>query len=177
MLILWSLPVVAGLGILVYLMIAGVPRAAASPATASGQAPRTGLPMLGAFCVGAGVGGYFAARTNWPVGIGAIPVAAVAGIIAAIASRWVVVSVFAAPSNDPEDDPRYKFQGHVAKLTRPITSSARGRVEFEIDGAVLAFEAQSFDGSSMPAETEVVIERIDDGLAIVERWATVEQRL
>jgi hypothetical protein len=84
---------------------------------------------------------------------------------------------FAAPSNDPDDDPRYRYQGHVARITQAITPNAPGRVAFEIDGRQFDLSAQSIDGSPMAVGTEVVIERIDDDLATVELWAVVEERL
>lgn len=174
---LWSLAIVAGLLILVYLMIAGVPRVEDGRGIPAGSAPRTILPMLGAMCTGGGVAGYLSGRSP-ALGAGvrtAIVLGAALG--AAVAARWLVRVAFAAPSADPEDDPRYRYQGHVARMTQAITTDARGRVVFEIDGQHFDLAAQSIDGATIAAGTEVVIERIDDDLATVERWAVVEERL
>jgi membrane protein implicated in regulation of membrane protease activity len=172
---LWSLAVVAGLVILVYLMIAGVPR---MPHEGGGGAtPRAMLPMLGVFFATAGITGYLANRsTAMTLGIQVFAALGVA-LLAALAARWAVRAAFAVPSTDPEDDPRYRFQGHVARLTEAITPTRPGRVAFEIDGHRFDLRAQSIDGRSLPVNTEVVIERIDDDLATVERWAVVEERL
>ena len=92
----------------------------------------------------------------------------------------------AIPSTDPEDDPRYRFQGHVARVTSPIEGSAgAGRIVFEFDGrrydlaARWSPEADLAGGrlASAAVDSEVVIEYIDGDVAYVEPWAVVEQRL
>lgn len=172
---LWPLVVVAGLLILVYLMIAGVPRVPSQDG--GGATPRAILPMLGVFFATAGITGYLANRSA-VMGVGLQFVVAIGvALLAALAARWLVRAAFAVPSTDPEDDPRYRFQGHVARLTEAVEPARPGRVVFEIDGHRFDLRAQSIDGGSLPADTEVVIERIDDDLATVERWSIVEERL
>lgn len=104
------------------------------------------------------------------------------GLAAGWAAWWVVHRSAALPSMDPEDDPRYRFQGHVARIVRPIASGgADGRIAFMFDGTPFEFAARWVDGGDFRGQgeldSEVVIERIDGNVAFVEPWAVVEERL
>lgn len=176
MLILWSFAIVAGLLLLVHVMIAGVPHVQSEHGAPAGT-PRAGRPMLGAFLAAAGVAGYVtmgSVRLQPPVRAIAI---VVAGIVMAFVTRWVVIKAFTEPPPDPEDDPRYRYQGHVGRLSAAISDDRPGRVIFEADGKRFDLAARSIDAQPIPEGVEVVIERIDDAVATVEPWSTVEQRL
>lgn len=106
------------------------------------------------------------------------------GAIAGVAGWWFVKKSASIPSSDPEDDPRYRFQGHVARVTTAIGAVAPGRIVFEFDGrrydlqAEWSPEAEGFERASAGlVGDEVVIERIEDDVAYVEPWTVVEQRL
>lgn len=177
MLILWSFAITAGLLVLVYLMVVGVPHSETRGEGTPAGRPRTGLPMLGAFSTGVGLAGYasmvFPEMAQVPRTIVVVSIAA----LFALGTRWLVVKAFTEPPPDPEDDPRYRYQGHVARLTQPITREHPGRLVFEAGGRHFDLAAQSIDGMPVAQNEEVVIERIDDDLATVELWTTVEQRL
>lgn len=113
-----------------------------------------------------------------------------AGAVAALGAWKLVEKSAAVPSTDPEDDPRYRFQGHVARVTAPIVEKSvaegtLGRIAFEFDGsrhelaARWSPEADLANGKLATAEidTEVVIEFIEGDVAYVEPWAVVEQRI
>ena len=111
-----------------------------------------------------------------------LPVGALAGL-----GAWWLVRVSshaAAASNDPDDDPRYRFQGYVARVVRAIDRDASGgRIALTVDGQRLELAAKWLPGST-PAtsaggapDTEVVIEHVEDDVAYVEPWALVESRL
>lgn len=99
---------------------------------------------------------------------------------------WLVQHSAAIPSTDPEDDPRYRFQGHVARVTERIETIAngsfRGRIAFGFDGKDHELLARWTPGDWEErgfgrADSEVVIERVEDDVAYVEPWAVVEERL
>ena len=83
-----------------------------------------------------------------------------------------------APSRRPrpQDDPEV-IAGIVARVTSAIGSAAAGDVAFTIDGSRRIVSAQSVDGAPIQAGADVVIERIDNQMAWVERWESVEARL
>lgn len=97
---------------------------------------------------------------------------------------WWVRRSASVPSTDPEDDPKYRFQGHVARIIEPIADTADGRIAFEFEGRRHEFRARWTPSSPEPISagagrvgTEVVIEIIDGDVAYVEPWAVVEERL
>jgi hypothetical protein len=105
------------------------------------------------------------------------------GLVAAVAAWWGVKRSASIPSSDPEDDPRYRFQGHVARVTRAFVNGAGGRIAFSYDGKSIELDAawSPEGGTDRPGagrlDDEVVIERIEGDVAYVEPWAVVEGRL
>jgi murein DD-endopeptidase MepM/ murein hydrolase activator NlpD len=131
-------------------------------------------------------GALLYARADGPVTASWLGVVVLGGITAG-AAAWLLVQKSAAiPSTDPEDDPRYRFQGHVARVITAIAGAGQsGRIAFDFDGRRHEFgarwspEADLGDGTlaAAPVGTEVVIEFIDGDVAFVEPWAVVEKRL
>ena len=175
--LLWSSLVVAGLLVLVYLMIAGVPQPRRSLDGPALRTPRLFLPVAGASAAAVGIVGYLTEESSRLPGVARWIAVVLAGGIAALLMGVLVVKVFSTPSTDPEDDPRYRFQGHIAQVTEPIGTDRLGRVMFQIDDRRFDLSARSMDNAPVPAGTEVVIEQIDGEVATVELWAVVEQRL
>jgi membrane protein implicated in regulation of membrane protease activity len=116
-------------------------------------------------------------------------VVVLAGLAAAAGAWWLVKRSAETPSSDPEDDPRYRFQGHVARIIRPIEQRGAegeetGRISFHFDGTTHELDARwspeagSFERQLLGrADNEVVIERVEGDVAFVEPWAVVEERL
>ncbi|MDE3215072.1 MAG: hypothetical protein KGO03_01665 [Gemmatimonadota bacterium] len=175
--VLWSSLIVAGLLALVYLMIVGVPQPRRSFDAPVARTPRLFLPAAGAFSTVTGVVGYLTEGSLRVSGAARWIVVLLAGGVAAALAATLVVKVFSTPSNDPEDDPRYRFQGHVARVIEAIGIDRLGRIAFEIDGRRFELSARSMDNAPVAVDSEVVIEQIDDQVATVELWAVVEQRL
>jgi membrane protein implicated in regulation of membrane protease activity len=113
----------------------------------------------------------------------------IAGLAAAIGAWMLVKKSAAIPSTDPEDDPRYRFQGHVARIVEPIggttTSNGTGRIAFDFDGKRHELGARWSPEADLGTDSvvaavpgaEVVIEYVDGNVAYVEPWAVVEKRL
>ena len=176
---------IAGLVLGVRTMLYGVERGTVSPfAIPPDELGRVALPpprvrhwvpLLGAFLAAFGLVGYIALRRSGFTGP-SLGIAIVAGsILAAVASRLVRRAVAFVPEHDP-DDPRYVLQGHVARVTAPI-GDGEGEIAYAVEGASHRARARAIDGGRVEAGTEVVIERIEDGVAYVEPWTEVEQRL
>src|SRR5688500_2281111 len=134
---------------------------------------------LAAFLGAAGSRVY--ARSDSPAGVTAGWVATVV-LVAALAgagARWVVIRSASIPSTDPEDDPRYRFQGHVARVVESIVGgefgTAKGRIAFDFDGQRHELRAVWSPEGDLRRQTatagmvdnEVVIERVDGDVALV----------
>jgi hypothetical protein len=164
-----------GLLLAVFAMLNGVQRARRE----RGRAPSAffNLPAVAAFAVGFGAVGYpLASRTRLPVwailliaiGAGAL---AIGGMITLLA-QWAFRGISAASPVDEEE-----IQGHLAIVTRDISVSLPGEISYQYHGRELRSPAQSIGTKALPIGAEVVIDRIEAGVAFVEEWAIVEQRL
>ena len=139
---------------------------------------------LAAFLLAAGAALYIrlAVGQVTPPWIGAV---VTIGLAAGGLAWWIVRRSAAVPSTDPEDDPRYRFQGHVARVVKPLgkgtDSASAGRITFTFDGQHHEYAARWLDGADFEGQgrldSEVVIERIDGEVAFVEPWVVVEGRL
>lgn len=135
------------------------------------------LPAAAAFAVGFGAVGYpLASRTRLPVwGILLIAVAtggfAISGMITLIA-RWALRGS-SASSGSAEDE----IQGQLAVVTQDISESAPGQIAYEYFGGEVKIPARGLGTKPLTVGAEVVIDRIEGGVAFVEEWAVVEQRL
>jgi membrane protein implicated in regulation of membrane protease activity len=176
---------IAGLAFSVYVMIRGVERAPrrAGPATDGLGRPltpaRTVLspPLVAAFLIFFGVIGYVLVRATAMAALWVILVAAAGGAAAATAAVTLITQWLIPASKDDEVDERYLLQGHLARITSDIVPAGTGEIAYEVEGVRHTAPASSVDGSPIAADAEVVIERFEDGRAIVERWGDVEQRL
>jgi hypothetical protein len=171
-----------GLLLAVRVMFFGVQRRLAGDQLAHRRWPLA----LAAFLVASGTTLYAVSKST-VVTAGDVGLVLLLGVVAGGGAWWLVQRSAAAPSTDPEDDPRYRFQGHVARVIEPIgqgLESNAGRVVFEFDGRQHDFRARwamdSSPGSTVGGGivgSEVVIERVEGDVAYVEPWTTVEQRL
>ena len=167
--------VFVGLIAAVRVMLYGVERERA----AGDNAPRSfsaSPALIATFAIVAGIVGYISQRMGLrpgPTWLAALGIGAVAafGVSRIIANWWTVV-----PEHDVDDE-RYVLQGSLGRVVAAIAANAPGRVSLESSGHTEVLPARAIDDQSMPVGTEVVIERIEDGVAYVEDWATVEKRL
>jgi hypothetical protein len=145
---------------------------------------------VAAFLVLAGFVLYLRADVDGGVTTSDALVVVLAGIAGGASAWWLVTRSASIPSTDPEDDPRFRFQGHVAQVVQAIGNPGGndGRIAFEFDGKRIEFRARwsSSDEwkpgvdegtrSGQPG-SEVVIEVVDGDLALVEPWKVVEERI
>lgn len=132
--------------------------------------------LVAAFCVVSGIVGYatvkFGGRPAFAWG-GALLAGLLAAFVAAraVARWWEVV-----PEHDVDDE-RYVLQGSLGRIVANIGERSAGEVSLEGVSPRRVLPARTIDDQPMAAGTEVVIERIEDGVAFVEDWAAVEKRL
>lgn len=186
---------IAGLLLGVRVMLHGVERPAPPPARAphepgSGYDPTTEpSPLLNAGNAAAflsvfGMVGYLVTRFS-DLALPATVAVALAAGGGAVALSIALLAAWAIPGARREVvDERYLLQGHPATVTRAIAGddataggAADGEIVYESDGRRWTVPARSWDGAPIPPGDDVVIERVEGGVAYVEAWAQVETRL
>lgn len=165
----------AGLLLAVYYMLRGVEKARGS--ATSGIRAHLTLPSVAAFAVVFGAVGYAMLRLSSLGPVALLLIAGAAGLAGGYGAV-ALIALWAVPAAAREVvDERYLLQGHLASVTTGIAAGGEGAISYEVDGTQQRARARSLDGSAVGAGTEVVIERIEDGIAFVEPWVAVESRL
>lgn len=167
----------AGLVLTVVSMLVGVERpGAVVPRVDQGTRPRVRLtrPIIAAFAMLFGVLGYLLSAHTTLGPISTLILAAVAGGLGILGSvllvaKWAV--------RGAHDDTAELIQGHVATVSRGATASQPAEITYVLSGVRSIVPAKSIDDAKLVAGAEVVIERIENGVAYVEAWSQVEERL
>lgn len=144
---------------------------------ASEPSPVANRASLAALFFAFGLTGYLVERSlTWPWW-GALLSALAAGG-AAFALQSLLIARWAIPSARAEEpDARYLLQGTLAQVTRASTGEQAGELIYDLDGHQCALPVRSLDGSALTVGTDVVIDRVEQGIAYAEPWSAVEQRL
>jgi membrane protein implicated in regulation of membrane protease activity len=166
------------------ILIAGLAAGVVSMVAGIDQRERGGRRVkylnLPTFAAAATVFGVVAYPILKYTALGAAAVTAIAASAAAAAAAvmlWVIAG-WAVPSASKEvKDPRYALQGHFGRVTGPIMPHGAGEIEYVEDTGTHRIAARSLDGAAIEAGAEVVIERIEDSVAHVERWSKIAQQL
>jgi len=134
-------------------------------------------PILSAFATVFGITGYLLWRYSQlavPAQLAVATGIALVGTV--VATRAVAHWAKQAAQHDVVDE-RYLLQGPPAEVVAAIASSGSGQIAYVVGGKRYATAAQSLDGMPVAVGTEVVIDRVENGVAYVEPWVQVEQRL
>jgi hypothetical protein len=175
MIYLFLAALIAGLLLGVRLMFFGAERR--RPHAGSDVPLRRSEPALVAFLVMFGVAGYVLTRHGTMGTLAGAATAFLLGVAwAGVVTRVAIATARVQPEHDP-DDPRFRWQGHVAIVTAAIPVSGEGTILLQEGGSARSLRARTIDDTSVPQGQEVCIERIDDDVAYVEPWAAVEARL
>ena len=175
--ILFLVAFIGGLVLAVFAMLHGVEYARRRQNRSRAPSPFFNLPAVAAFAVGFGAVGYaLASRTRLPawaviliaVGGGAL---AITGMITLLA-RWALRGVTGPLSSEDQE-----IQGTLAVVTKEITPEREGEISYEHLGRREVTLARSLGVTAISLGSEVVIDRIENGVAFVEEWSVVEQRL
>lgn len=135
------------------------------------------LPTTAGFATGFGATGYLLVRYTTLKPVPVVVIALLAGAAGAVGAL-TLVAAWAIPAVKAEVvDERYLLQGAPARVVSISNNGSSGTIEYQADGATLTARAAGLDGVLLEAGTDVVIERIEDGVAYVEPWDRVEARL
>lgn len=144
----------------------------------SGAMPlRRSEPALVAFLSMFGLAGYLFVRYS-ELSTARIVVSAtvLAAAWAFLITRIAIATARIVPEVNP-DDPRFALQGHVAVVSRDIPADAEGEIRVQHGSVTQTLRARNIGDGGIATGDEVCIERVDDGVAFVERWSLVEERL
>lgn len=152
-------------------------RASAVPPPPPRARNHPGQPAMAAAAAMFGLVGYLLLRYS-PLAPGLVIVLAAVAAGLGMAGTLTLITRWAIPGAAADAvDPRYLLQGTPASVTRAIGADSDGEVEYTVDGARYATPARSFDGRTLEVGADVAIDRIEDGVAYVEDWALVEERI
>jgi hypothetical protein len=173
MTLFFALFLLAGLLVGVISMLGGIDRKARHGAWVK----YLNLPTAGAAAALFGIVGYPLAKYS-SLGVAAILAIAGASALAAAGGVVAIIAGWAVPSAARHvEDPRYALQGHPARVSQGIALTGAGEITFEHDGERRTVPAVGLEGASIAAGTEVVIERVENGIAYVELWSNIEREL
>jgi hypothetical protein len=165
---------IGGLLLAVFAMLQGVEYTRRNRSHA--PSPFFNVPSIAAFAVVCGAVGYPVA-SHTGMSTWAIVLIAVASGAAATAGMVVLLARWALRGARPELHDSEEIQGHFAYVSMEISPTGLGEITYEYLGKKLRSPARTLGDTSLTIGSEVVIERIENGVAFVEEWAVVEQRL
>jgi hypothetical protein len=153
------------------------PRARLDPGSEPSRRFTLNLPTAAGCATILGLTGYLLTRYT---GLGVIPtlvIAVGAGLVGALGAL-LLVAAWAIPAAKAEvTDERFVMQGEFARVIRVSDRGTTGTVTYSSGGVSYTTEASALEGTRLEVGSEVVIERIENGVAFVETWARVESRL
>lgn len=163
----------AGLALAVQVMLHGVERWKRRRSKRPSAAINP--PTVAAFAAGFGATGYlFTTRSSlspWITLLIALSIGAAAFIgMTVLMAKWALRSE--PPHHDADD-----INGQVATVTRAISPDQDGEITWYAWDRRHVLPARALGDMDIPAGTEVVIDVVEDGIARVELWSVVEQRL
>jgi membrane protein implicated in regulation of membrane protease activity len=165
---------IGGLLIAVFAMLHGVEHARRNRSKA--PSPFFNLPAIAAFAVGFGAAGYpLVSRTRLPSW--ATLVISIASGALAISGMITLLARWALRGADPSSARSDEIQGQLAVVTQDIAPGSAGEIAYEHLGKQLRIPAFAMSERPLSVGAEVVIDRIESGIAFVEEWSVVEQRL
>jgi membrane protein implicated in regulation of membrane protease activity len=135
------------------------------------------MPTVAAFLTFTGAVGYPVARYTELHPSIAWGIALASGLLAAVGVFWLLAGYIVPSAARDVEDERYRLQGHPACVTRAITADGDGEIEFEEHGVRTTVAARALSGDTMVQGAEVVIERVEDGVAHVELWSRIADEL
>jgi ABC-type Fe3+-siderophore transport system permease subunit len=165
---------IGGLLLAVFAMLQGVEYT--RPNRSRAPSPFFNVPSIAAFAVAFGAVGYPLASRTRLSGWATILIGALSGAVATT-GMIVLLARWALRGSRPEVHSAEEIQGHLALVSLEITPAAQGEIAYEYLGKKLRSPARALGEESLRVGSEVVIDRIEHGVAYVEAWAVVEQRL
>lgn len=163
-----------GLALAVSSMLGGIERWRRRRSAKS--SPFFNPPTVAGLAVGFGASGYLLITRSRLSTLGILIIAIIVGI-GSLAGMIILMARWALRDHGTALPEEEDINGQVATVTRSITTDQPGEISWVAWNRKHALPARSIDGSEISAGTEVVIDIVEDGVARVELWSVVEQRL
>jgi hypothetical protein len=134
-------------------------------------------PTVAALAVGIGACGYLLTTRTALGWLGVLLISIGTGLAAlfgmiTIMAKWALRASSHSSGLDEEDN-----HGQIATVSRTITPDQTGEITYFAWERSHVLPAAALDSSVITEGTEVVIDSVEDGVARVELWSVVEQRL
>lgn len=113
-----------------------------------------------------GIGYLFRNGAGWNGGVSVI-LGIFGGLLGALAVSWFMVKVL-RPSEQVLDPADYETVGVVARVTSSIREGGFGEIVYEQGGTRQVASAKSSSANAIGRGTEVVVLRVERGVAVVE---------
>ncbi len=132
---------------------------------------------VAAFLTVVGAVGYPIARYSSRGAAATWAISVASGLLAAMGVFWLLAGyVVPAAAKDVEDE-RFRLQGQLACVIRSITPDGDGMIEFEDNGVRETLAARGLTDEAVAEGADVVIERVENGVAHVELWSRIADEL
>lgn len=145
-------------------------------AVVSRPAPHLNLPALAGLMIAFGAVGYLLVRNTALSPLVTGVVAAGSGVAGWVGMSFLMAKWALRPSEKGGDEAE-EFQGQLAVVVTPISRNAVGSIRYERNGKSHEAAARNMGEGHLAPGADVVIDRFEADVAIVEDWAAVEQRL
>jgi membrane protein implicated in regulation of membrane protease activity len=127
------------------------------------------LSVISAFLAWFGGAGFVMTRYSTLTGAASLALASAAGllgggIVFVVLGRWVFPRLTHMRAED------YTREGTIARVTSGIVEGGTGEIVYTLEGTQHVDGARSASGEALPRGTEVVILKVERGIALVERW-------
>lgn len=124
---------------------------------------------LFAFLAWFGGTGYLLSQYSSLLFLSGLAVAFAAGCTGAVILSWFLVKVL-LPLETVLHDSDYQLIGTIGRISSPIRSGGTGEIVFSQKGVRRCASARREDGTPLGKGKEVVITRVDKGIAYVATW-------
>ncbi len=133
------------------------------------------VSTISAFLTWFGGAGYLLSRYSSLTAVVVVALSGLAGL-AGGGIIFVTLSKYVYPRLTEMKSEDYQLPGTVARITSPIRAGGTGEIVYTLAGTLRSDGARAVSGEALERGTEVVIVRVERGIAWVERWDSYARR-
>ena len=134
------------------------------------------LSTVSAFLTWFGGAGYLLERYSSFTGVLIVTLATAAGIVGG-GAIFLTLTRYVLPRLTEMRVEDYRLPGTVARVTSPIRAGGTGEIVYTLGGTRHADGARCVSGEALERGVEVVILKVERGIAYVERWDSYARQL